>query len=287
MFNISTSINFIENHIERWSIKSYLSTSRNLFSVLESPKEVATTLLIFELLKSHLSNQKLQEILTYLNSQIDTDWTFHFFEDKSLLPNDVDTTSRWLSTLFDSWIISFEEISKQAKRIVENVDGNWIIQTYYNEYKRSRESDPTALLNIVRFLCKAHIDKNNFQPTVNFLERYIESESYEKPNRYYFSSITFLYFMMRLASYNDSFKDRLYNIMRNKTISIYWSIDLSMLIKIKQFLNIDADDDIKRLIGSRRDNWSFPYDSIYKYGSKDMYFWSQVISTAFAINSLL
>ena len=80
--------------------------------------------------------------------------------------------------------------------------------------------DPTALMNIVCFLYKTNVDKKQFAVTLDFLETYVKSNSYQNPTRYYFSPMTFLYSMMKVAQYNEMFKNYLEEILKNKKHSV-------------------------------------------------------------------
>lgn len=286
---VEKSLNFISHHLnDKWSFTCYLSQKRDLVSNLESPKEIWSALIVLELLHDYLSKEDVSRIIDYINLQKDKDWTFHFFEDKDLLPNDTDTTSRWLSTLLDLGLIDLEEASKQAERIVNNVDKWWIIQTYYSEHQRDRIVDPTAILNILHFLYKVNLDTNRFDKSYHFIQQFIKNKRYQESWRYYFSSWVFLFFLQRLWTLDSKAKSYLQKIIETDLVPIWGIIDRACSIIIKKSLNIDYNSDIWELIKQFDSNdWSYPYDSIYKYWSKDLFFWSKIISTAFAIHAIL
>jgi hypothetical protein len=75
-------------------------------------------------------------------------------------------------------------------------------------------------MNIISFLYKTDFDDDQFSPTLNFLETYIQSNSYQKPTRYYFSPMSFLYSTMKVAKYNHLFKNYLEEIIEKKKYSI-------------------------------------------------------------------
>jgi hypothetical protein len=288
-FEPEKSLEFISKNInDKWSIDCYLSTQRNLVSTLESPKEIWSALLILWLLHKYLSKDDLNKIIEYTNIQKDKDWSFHFFEDKSLLPNDTDTTSRWLSTQLDLKTINLETAIEQAQKIANNADEFWIIQTYYKEYQRERIIDPTAILNILHFLHKVGLNIEEYEKSYKYVQETIESRWYQSPWRYYFSPWMFLFFLQRLWVFNNEIMLQLQKIMKEEKIPIQWTIDKACSIIVKKSLGLDFDNDITELLKEyNHKEWSFSYDSIYKYWSKNLYFWSKPISTAFALHAIL
>lgn len=287
-YKVEDSLDYISKSLdEKWNFKCFLSTQRDIVSTFESPEEVGSSLIVLELLQKYLSKASLEKIIGFLSKNIDDNWTFHFFLDKYLLPNDTDTTSWWLSTFLDLEIINKEEAEKQAEKIAKNTDDSGIIQTYYKESWRERSVDPTAIVNILHFLYKVKLDEKKFNQSYNFIKNIIENEQFRKPWRYYFSPWMFIFFLQRLSVFNDEIKWYLSKIINDMKIPINGTIDMACSIIVKKYLEIDCENEEKALISLADLDWSFPYDSIYKYGSKNLYFWSKVISTAFALHALL
>jgi hypothetical protein len=289
--HVKKGLDFLETTSNNGFYECCISSARDKESLVISPKEIGTSLLVLGTgLKFFNWKSLTKKSINYINSQLE-EGIAHFFEDEKLLPSDTDTTSWALSTLVKLNQTPDYDIRNIANKIVSNVNKNGLINIYFNPDKTSRENrvDYVALANILHFvnLCKK---RDETKISEEFVFEKLKSQDYLEGSRYYHSPETFLYFTSRLLEFSEfrsKFGDLLYEETKSRIGTTDFPLDLAMRVTIMNRLHSKNKDELDKLISLQEPSGSWPTDSIYRYGSKDGYFTSKNISTAFAIESLM
>jgi len=286
---IEKAFSFLESQSENGFYKCQLSSNRTMNNPKYSPNEIASSSLILGTAFSQKSPTN-QEIVDYLKNHLRKDNSISFFENQKLLPSDADTTSYTLSALIQSGAFSVNENQEIAKKIIENKK-NGKIQVYFNPKKFNRENrfDEVALCNISYFLFQEGFE---FEAEKQFptIRDFFTSKKYLNGTRYYFSPETAIYFASRLTEFpkgNEQLHSILETSLKERIGKTDFPLDLAMRVTSAYRLGLNNNIDFQKLISIQNSDGSFPEDAIYKYGSKEEYFGSKEISTAFSIEALM
>jgi len=283
---IKNGYSFIGKECQDGFFNCYLSLSRKLNDFNDSnksAKEIGSSALI--LMLSSKKNKEINIIASYLIKQI-KQGKFHFFENESLLPADVDTSSWILSALLLKKKLSKNSIIKTAKNIADNVDSNKLIKVYFEPCNRENRLDHVAMLNALYLLNLAGMNKLA-KPTLDYVINKLQTREYLTGSRYYHSPLTFLFFFSRLFDFNNfqQFKKIVKNQLSDIPLSGY-PIDLSCRIIISKKLGMACNNEINLLTGLQEKDGGWPFDGIYRFGKKEQYFGSRAITTIFALHAL-
>ena len=286
--SVKKAFHYLESQNLNGFYKCQLSSDRTMTNSKYSPNEIASSALILETAFSHNSHSN-QEIINYLKKHLRRDKSISFFENDSLLPADADTTSFTLSALYHSGALNISTTKEIAKRIVENKN-NGQIQIYFNPEKFNRENrfDEVALSNISYFLFLQGFEAEA-EKQLPLIQDFFASKKYLNGSRYYFSPESAIYLASRLVEFskgNKQLHSVLEDALKERIGKTDFPLDLAMRVTSAHRLGMKNNLDFQKLISIQNPDGSFPADAIYKYGSKEEYFGSKEISTAFSIEAL-
>ncbi|MFT4311570.1 MAG: hypothetical protein ACMXX7_03005 [Candidatus Woesearchaeota archaeon] len=168
---------YLEKNTKDGSFDTFISPNKYFTKKEESPKDIASSSLIlgtaFEK-KTDLSDK----IANYLLNQANDDLTFHFFEDKALLPADADTTSITLNSLLELGYISINDTTPVLNKILNNQSKEGF-NIYFNPeaYNKVNTKDLVASCNIGSFLSH-HQALEEFAEELERIKNYFKKEEY-------------------------------------------------------------------------------------------------------------
>jgi hypothetical protein len=286
---VEKGFEFLESQSDNGFYKCQISSNRTMENPKYSPNEIASASLILGTAFSQ-NNHSNQEIVDYLKKHLREDNSISFFENQKLLPTDADTTSYTLSSLIHAEAFPMNENQKIAKKIIENQKNNQI-QVYFipEEFNRENRFDEVALCNISYFLIQVGFE-DEAEKQLPIIRDFFTSKKYLNGSRYYFSPETAIYFASRLIEFpkgNEQLHSTLENSLKERIGKTDFPLDLAMRVTSAYRLGLNNDADFQKLISIQNSDGSFPADAIYKYGSKEEYFGSKEISTAFSIEALM
>ena len=260
--------------------ETFISTDRVFKRKTLSPSDIATSALILDTAFDG-RNELTDRVANYLLSHANQDLTFHFFENKSLLPADKDTTSSVLNPLLKFGYVSLEDTKPVLNRILQDKDG---FEIYFNpeDYGKKNREDLIASCNIGIFLAK-HDALDEFSGELEKIKKNFKSGKSLKGQRYWFSPFSAVYFATKL---NEEVKsDELNNILINSASNLPKSdYFLDVVKKYTSFEILGLEADKEQLINHLEKG--IKTDAIYKRGSRDEYFGSEALSAAFASEAL-
>lgn len=252
--------------------------------------EIFDTCLILDLLsKRRLDPVIVQTGLRYIAENQRPDGLFSFFEDSSLLPQDVDDTSLAMLVLLDHQKVKKSDALQVADAIVKNVDERGIIQTYFPpRYGRDGRIDPAVCANAIRFLYKVGRGEA-CKPTVDHLYSYLENMKQKKDDLYYGKGI-FFHFMWEALKTSSLLKERFQPLFRDRLIAQIGStstpIDLASRVSVLSEMGISNYMEMEKLYHLQQEDGSWPIDVAYTGSRKNLFWGSRAISTAFAFQAL-
>lgn len=284
---LHTALDFLTAQSRQGKFTCDISADPNMGSPVQSQPEIASSMLVLGTALRAVSSPLQVQIVNYVMSQIDND-VFHFFEDPTVLPTDVDTTSYGLSVLHSLGKISDEHLKRVTDKITSSYDENGIVQIYFNPCQRPNRIDATATANIM-FLMRLANRRGDYVDSENWVMEMLESKKYRNGSRYYHSPDTFLYFLARACKFDDlkeRFADQTAFELQSRIGTTRSPLDLAMRVTTAKRLGVDNYQEENELQNMQRTDGSFPSDAIYHYGSTAGYFGSAIISTAFAVEAL-
>lgn len=289
---ISRAFAYISSKINEDIIRCSLGKDAHMETLLgTAPKEIGSTLLILRNALRFFPDEVItQKLITRCKMHM-CGTRFNFFIDKSILPFDADTTAWALDTLYALHAITLQEIQEEVSRMVENTDTEGVIQIYYEPEKQqhSQRIDEVALANILNIIYLCNMEEYA-RPTEERVLGFLESGEYLIGSRYYPSPDTFLYFLSRLLKYPRTHK-LLNKVLTGATLDRIGKtgspLDAAMRITTCLELGLDNEQDLQTLISGQESNGSWKAEALYRYGTKEIYFGSKEITTAFALEALL
>lgn len=279
---------FLETQQKNGHFTAQLSNTPDMAEPHDSPKEVASTLLVFgAVLQQRRDSGMFPQCLSYLKSQLDNG-KYHFFEDPSLLPTDTETTSYGLSVLLSTGAIDQEKAEKTADKIVKTTDENGIIMVYFEPCDKQNQIDHVSATNVLALLNMLGRG-NEAKKTEDFILNQLQSGKYLKGSRYYHSPDTFLYFLGRMIEQSPKMKDRfeepLKKAVQSRVGMTETPIEIAMCCTTLSRLG-ENPTEINKLLRAQREDGGWDSNSIYHYGGKVGYFGSRAITTAFALEAI-
>jgi len=289
---IDKGFSFLERKHQNGFYSCQVSERRDMNSLRYSPNEVASSVLILNTALSKRPNaETTKKVIKYVLNNLEEDKTISFFEDKKLLPSDTETTSFTLSTLIKTNTLNIQETKSVAEKISKNIDKNKLIQIYFNpeEYNKKNRVDHVALSNICYFLYQNGLN-HQVKESIEYLTKHFEHDKFQEGSRYYFSPESAIYFSSKLIEFpelKNLLERPLKEALRSRIGKTNYPLDLAMRIVSANKLEINNFSELNQLISLQNKDGSFPINSIYKFGSKEGYFGSREISTAFALEALM
>ena len=269
--------------------QSEVSRRREMKTPKPAPREIFTSLVILDLLdKKKLEKEIYSYTLKYLQRNYEKGY-FYFFEDRSLLPPDLDCVSLGLSLFYREGLISTSTVSKIMEEILSNTNQNAIIQVYLDPIGKRQYVDAVVCSNAVSLLTEfGYLDR--VWKNVEFLMDFLIHKKYLKGTRYYFSPDAFLYFLTRCVMKSEYlgkiFFPLLIPAVRERQGNTIYPLDLAMRIICARTLGMETGEEVKLLKKQQQPAGGWPADALYRAGKNRVYFGSALLSTAFALKAL-
>ncbi len=282
------ALTFLETQQENGRFSSQVSNSADMSEPQVSPKEVASTLLVFDTaLQQHQGSPIFSQSLSYLKSQLDNG-RYHFFEDPSLLPADTETTSYGLTSLLKVGAIDREIMQRTADEIIRTTNQDGVIQVYFEPCSKENQIDHASAVNILTFLNLIGKGKQA-QKTEDWVLEQLETNEYSKGSRYYHSPDTFLYFLGRMVeqcpNMKDRFREPLKKAVQSRVGMTEASIEMAMRSTTLTRLG-EKPTELNKLLEMQKEDGGWDSNSIYHYGGKVGYFGSRAITTTFVVEAI-
>ena len=291
---IAASLRFLESESQGGAYNCYLSKQRDAKSETLSPRELGTPLFVLATCHNRgLSEGTTNAIVDYCIANI-VDGRMNYFEKRGAIPDDVDTTAFGLSLLSEMGRVDLELARRSAKTVTENVDNDGLIKVYFSDQKDTL--DHVTATNALYFANLFGL-RDATTKTENWVADMLLSGEYLKGSRYYEPPEAFLYFLSRAASRFPSLGARvakpLIEALRKRVDRIgplplehQYPIDSAMRVTTFRNMGLVNNFDRDNLLEMARPDGSWPTDSFFKYGDKQVYFGSPAMSTAFAVEAL-
>lgn len=254
--------------------------------------EIFDTALILDLLyEKPLDPIITNACLIYLKNNQRSNHLFSFFEDPTLLPQDVDDTALVALNLIRHRQISHQVAEKIGDAILLNTAENGIIQTYFPPRGgREGKIDPSVCANALRLLHCLGKGDGSF-PTENYLYDLLEKMNpADSAEGLYYGKYAFFYFMWEAIKQSNSLKKRFESLFIDRVVASIGAssspIDLATRVTVLIELGLNNDMEIDKLYRLQQKDGSWPIDIAYTGSRKNLYWGSKMVSTAFAIRAL-
>jgi len=285
-----SAISFIENCHENGIFACEISSTRDMKGASKaSPKEVGSSLLILDTALKYYPNTKISdEVAAYCQNAIDEKGRICFFEDKSIMPPDMETTAFGLSALLENGRIDTGLTKEIAEEMLQSKNKDGIIQVYFPDSTKGNRIDWVSATNIV-YLLELLGMHNEASETLDWILGILRRKDYMNGSRYYESPDAFLYFLSRLLKFpkcKDLFEEHLRREIECRDGVTTFPIDVAMRVTTSKKLGVLNKSDQGVLISTQQEDGGWPSDSIYHWGRSLGYFGSRTISTGFSIEAL-
>lgn len=280
---------FLETQNDNGFFKCYIGLSQNFAENFQSPPETSNMLIADVLLKYHPKSKLTTDTIGYLNKQ-SKHGLFTYFEDRDLYPPDSDVNAIGYSILFEtSSFTSPEEINRILTTLLSNTNSDGIVQVWISHDSRQKQIDHVVATNIM-YLAHLLGRSVEIEPSKNWVHQVLESNEYLNGSRYYNSPSAFLFALSRVASRFDSFRQdfqgQLYTSVAKRVGAEDRPINIAMVIMAAKSLGINTEEDQEKLLRMQNEDGSWPADALFRFGSKERYFGSRALTTAYAIRAL-
>lgn len=278
---------YLESEHQKGCFLSSVSKSRDMVDSQPSPRDVFSTIVILDtILKDKSDNETTKLSLQYIAEQRQRG-LFTFFEERRTYPLDTDTNALGYSVLLESGCVSEHEANQVLDTILSYHDKNGLVQVWLSR-DRTNQTDSVVGANAVYF---AHLlgRGSEVTPTEKWLSHHLDSSSYLNGSRYYHSPDSFLYFMNRLTRFPElaeEIKNKLPLHLEQRLGKTEYPLDLAMRISVAGSLGISNELERERLLQLQEKDGSWSADALFHYGSKQGYFGSKAITTAFSMKAL-
>ncbi len=278
---------YLESEHQEGCFFSSISLSRNMFDSQPSPCDVFSTILLLDtILKDELDNETTRRSLQYIEKQKQRG-LFTFFEDRKLYPLDTDTNALGYSVLLESGSISEHKANPVLDTILSYQDKDGLVQVWLSR-DRPNQKDAVVGANAV-YLAHLLGRSSEVAPTEKWLLHHLDSGDYLNGSRYYHSPDSFLYFMNRLTQFPGLAKEmrnKLSTALQERIGKTEYPLDLAMRVSLAGALRVPDELEKQRLLGLQNKDGSWSADALFHYGSKQGYFGSKAITTAFFLKAL-
>jgi hypothetical protein len=269
-------------------------SARNLASGEPVHPESFSAMVIADLIAELPEHDALvNEVCAMLWDELGSENIFYFFKEHHRLPADADCTALGLSVLCNA-----EKFANDARkralqaldRIVANTNHAGVVETYFDPSgERSGVVDAVVCCNAL-YLAHQMQRANEMQASLDYVHRVLVDESYLEGTRYYPSPETFLYFLGRLLhafpEIQHRFVEPLRFALRQRLRTSADPIDLAQRVLLCAWFAVDDQGDAQHLFELRQSDGTWPIDSLFRYGRRNIYFGSQALATAFATAAL-
>lgn len=289
--NIKTSIQKGWDFLEKQNIdgfyKCYIGQSCCFNEEQQSPPETSNILITEVLLKYHPNKQISKEAFSKLLSLAEYD-LLTYFEDKNLYPPDSDVNALAYSILFDLNLIKRDKVEYILSIILKSTNENGISLVWITDDQNKKYTDHVVSTNIIYLAMLLNQDEK-VEKDNEWIKSIFWSNQYKQGSRYYNSPYAFLFAINRLVNrfprFDESIKKELANII-SKQKKDESTIDLAIRIIIAKSFRLETNILEQTLLDQQEADGSWPANALFKFGSKNMYFGSKALTTAYSIRAL-
>lgn len=254
------------------------------------PESFTATLVADLLLARDDLRPVIEAILAMLSHELGEDGLLFFFKQHDRLPADADCTALALSVLLRAGVAVKKLAHRALDTIADNHNIDGIVETYFDPSgERSGLVDPVVCCNVL-YLAEQLDRLHEFRPTYAFVSKVLRVRGYLSGTRYYHGPDTFLYFAARFvcrqADQHRALRSELRQAVLERIGSTHHPLDLAQRVIVARWLGIDASVDRRRLQALRQSDGGWPGDGLFRYGRREVYFGSRVLTTAFALRAL-
>ncbi len=269
---------------------SYIAPDGYFNNRQPSPPEVFTTMIVYNCLNdSALTPVFFEEIPKIVNRAINKNGFMHFFGDHNLLAADTDCTAVGYSILLDYNIMP-SSMPDAVEKMVTNTCDSGIIEVYEKPAgKHEGRIDACVLVNILHCLYRLSL-QDKARPSEDYVFDRLVQKKYLNGTRYYPSPDVFLYFLSRLVrdydKANSRFGDLLIQELKQRENLTEPFLDFTFRVAAMNNIGISNPQHKINIIEHQNANGSLPAESFFKYGSSNLFFGGEALSTAVAIRAL-
>lgn len=253
--------------------------------------ESFTAMIVADLLMGQPEHRfVVQSVLEMLRRELTSDALFHFFKEHERLPADADCTALGLSVLLRGGAPVGDEAHLALDRMLANTSREGVIETYFDPTgERSGLIDPVVCANTL-FLAHMLGRTEAMGPTLRHVHDVLVHRAFVDGTRYYHSPDAFLYFTARLVRRFPQTHELLLEPLRDavgeRQGSSGFPLDIAQRVIISNWLGMDDGGESEVLAGMQGADGAWPRDSLFRYGRREIYFGSDVLTTAFALRAL-
>jgi len=283
---LSKGFKFLEQECQDGTFSCDISNSPDMrLNSHTAPRDTCSPILILQtILREKPDSETAKRVISYCKDNLENGH-LGFFEDGSY-PEDADTASWYLSTLYELGEIDEEMVNKSLDDILNNTkDG--VIQVYIGE--RKNRIDHVTATNAL-YLAYLMGREGEVASTEDYVFNKLKSGEYLSGSRYYQSPDSFLYYLSRLVVKFPTFREKFGNLLEQelkKRIGITKTpLDLAMRVTVARNLGLNDNIEKDELLSLQEESGSWPNDAVYHYGTKDIYFGSRALTTAYALEAI-
>lgn len=261
-------------------------------------KEIFSSIVVLELLFNlELDKYLKKKLIELLEKRISSEGFFYYFEDKALLPADVDDTAYGVAVLLQAEKIAPSLALQVTDKILANTSKEGVIEVYFDPLKKIKNVIDVVVCANALFLIYLFDKKDLAKKT----EEYVYSMLLQPyKGIYYPSEDMFLYTVARLIAAfphaHKKFSIPLREKIQKRIGITNTPLDLAMRVIAAKNSGIENEIEAKKLIALQTANGSWDEDVFYQTGKKispegtwqgDLkYYGGKEITTAFAIKAL-
>jgi len=272
---------------------SFISTQLDFSDGTLAPSEIfSSALILICLAESELQLNSHSRLLDKLSSSFTPDGFVHFFEDRALLPADVDCTMVVLDALFKNGHGATPRMHRALTRIAANTDANGVLRVYLDaDPLRTKRVDAVVCVNALYTFSTLGRERE-LLPSVTYVAEHLASERFEAGTRYYPSPDLFLYFASRLVRdfgwaeqrFGALLRERLQQRSGNQPTGV---LELAARATAASNLGLVAAEELRTLADAQGEDGSWRASPCFRFGRSNRYFGGECLSTGLALRALM
>jgi len=272
---------------------SFISTQPDFSDGTLAPSEIfSSALILICLAESELKLSSHARLLDKLSSSFTPDGFVHFFEDRALLPADVDCSVVVLDALFKNGRRATPSMQRALDRIAANTDANGVLRVYLDaDPLRAKRVDAVVCVNALYTFSTLGRERE-LLPSMTYVAEHLAGEQFDSGTRYYPSPALFLYFASRLVRdfawaerrFGALLRERLQQRCRNTPVSV---LELAARATAASNLGLVAAEELRMLADAQGEDGSWRASPCFRFGRSSRYFGGECLSTGFAVRALM
>lgn len=272
---------------------SYVSGDSDFRERALSPSEIFSTMLILaNLSESELALDFQPELLDAVGRAFTPEGFVHFFEDRALLPADVDCTAVALGLMLSQGRALPFDVPAALDRIAANVDERGVVRVYLNaDPARARRLDAAVCVNVLHAFSLVGREAE-LEASADYVELHLSGQQFEEGTRYYPSPDVFLLFISRLIRDFDWAKRRFSELALTRLEQRLGKGPANVLERAARAaaadnLGIVAQRELSELAAAQRADGAWPAAPCFSFGRTSRYFGGESLSTALGVRALM